>query len=113
MLFGDLLTISSDRCRQNTHPGELFKHIIPATDAIVEKVDPTFKKLGIVSGTRHLISSEGPAALLTGFGPSMLRLGFINMLRLLTDYFTAAVGYLVQGGAKFAGYEYWKQKFVI
>jgi solute carrier family 25 (mitochondrial phosphate transporter), member 3 len=22
------------------------------------------------------------------------------------------VGYLVQGGAKFAGYEYWKKKFV-
>lgn len=24
--------------------------------------------------------------------------------------FLAAVGYLVQGGAKFAGYEYWKKK---
>jgi len=57
------------------------------------QVDPTFKKLGIVSGTRQLISSEGPAALLTGFGPT-------------------AVGYLVQGGAKFAGYEYWKLQAV-
>ncbi|KAF7977708.1 hypothetical protein HWV62_2976 [Athelia sp. TMB] len=57
------------------------------------QVDPTFKKLGIVSGTRQVIANEGAAALLTGFGPT-------------------AVGYLVQGGAKFAGYEYWKKKSV-
>jgi len=54
------------------------------------QIDPTFKGLGILSGTRQVIASEGPAALLTGFGPT-------------------AVGYLVQGGAKFAGYEYWKK----
>jgi len=46
-----------------------------------------------VSGTRYLIANEGPSALLTGFGPT-------------------AVGYLAQGGAKFAGYEYWKKYFV-
>ncbi|KZP31499.1 mitochondrial carrier [Athelia psychrophila] len=57
------------------------------------QVDPAFKKLGIVSGTRHIIGTEGAAALLTGFGPT-------------------AVGYLIQGGAKFAGYEYWKKKSV-
>lgn len=57
------------------------------------QVDPAFKKLGIVSGTRHVIATEGASALLTGFGPT-------------------AVGYLVQGGAKFAGYEYWKKKSV-
>jgi solute carrier family 25 phosphate transporter 3 len=54
------------------------------------QIDPAYKKFGIITGTRHVIASEGPAALLTGFGPT-------------------AVGYLVQGGAKFAGYEYWKK----
>jgi solute carrier family 25 (mitochondrial phosphate transporter), member 3 len=57
------------------------------------QIDPSFKTHSFVSGTRHIIASEGPRALLTGFGPT-------------------AVGYLVQGGAKFAGYEYWKKKFV-
>ncbi|KAG5638726.1 hypothetical protein H0H81_010709 [Sphagnurus paluster] len=57
------------------------------------QVDPAFKGLGIASGTRQIVSKEGAHALLTGFGPT-------------------AVGYLAQGGAKFAGYEYWKKKFV-
>ncbi|KAF7346425.1 Phosphate transport protein mir1 [Mycena sanguinolenta] len=57
------------------------------------QIDPAFKGLGIFSGTRYVIAKEGPAALLTGFGPT-------------------AVGYLAQGGAKFAGYEYWKKTFV-
>jgi len=35
------------------------------------QIDPTYKKFGIISGTRHVIATEGPAALLTGFGPSM------------------------------------------
>jgi solute carrier family 25 phosphate transporter 3 len=56
------------------------------------QVDPAFKRLGFVSGTRRVIVSEGPSALLTGFGPT-------------------AVGYLAQGGAKFAGYELWKKTF--
>lgn len=42
--------------------------------------------------TRKIISSEGPGGLLTGFGPT-------------------AVGYLIQGGSKFAGFEYFKAKF--
>jgi len=42
---------------------------------------------------RYVVAEEGPRALLTGFGPT-------------------AVGYLVQGGAKFAGYEFWKKQFV-
>lgn len=46
-----------------------------------------------MSGTRQVIAKEGASALLTGFGPT-------------------AVGYFVQGGAKFAGYELWKKKFV-
>ncbi|GLB38387.1 putative mitochondrial carrier (TC 2.A.29) family protein [Lyophyllum shimeji] len=56
------------------------------------QVDPSFKGLGFVSGTRQLVAKEGSRALLTGFGPT-------------------AVGYLAQGGAKFAGYEFWKKKF--
>ncbi|KII86750.1 hypothetical protein PLICRDRAFT_113884 [Plicaturopsis crispa FD-325 SS-3] len=57
------------------------------------QIDPAFSKLGMVSGTRQVIAKEGASALLTGFGPT-------------------AVGYLVQGGAKFAGYEFWKKTFV-
>jgi len=57
------------------------------------QIDPSFKTHSFLSGTRHIIASEGPRGLLTGFGPT-------------------AVGYLAQGGAKFAGYEYWKKKFV-
>ncbi|KAF5382751.1 hypothetical protein D9615_002903 [Tricholomella constricta] len=67
---------------------------LPAIDVVKTRIqiDPTFKGLGFVSGTRQVISKEGARALLTGFGPT-------------------AFGYLVQGGAKFAGYEYWKKKF--
>ncbi|OJA09606.1 hypothetical protein AZE42_01409 [Rhizopogon vesiculosus] len=57
------------------------------------QIDPAYRKLNMLTGTRHVIATEGPKALLTGFGPT-------------------AVGYLVQGGAKFAGYEYWKKKSV-
>lgn len=57
------------------------------------QIDPAFKHAGFVSGTRQVIAKEGASALLTGFGPT-------------------AVGYFVQGGAKFAGYELWKKKFV-
>jgi solute carrier family 25 phosphate transporter 3 len=57
------------------------------------QIDPAYKNLGIISGTRYVIAKQGAQALLTGFGPT-------------------AVGYFVQGGAKFAGYEYWKAKSV-
>ncbi|KAJ8520716.1 hypothetical protein ONZ45_g2503 [Pleurotus djamor] len=57
------------------------------------QIDPAFKSVGFINGTRRIIASEGSSALLTGFGPT-------------------AVGYLVQGGAKFSGYEYWKKSFV-
>ncbi|KIJ17738.1 hypothetical protein PAXINDRAFT_175533 [Paxillus involutus ATCC 200175] len=57
------------------------------------QVDPAYKKMNLISGTRYIVANEGPKALLTGFGPT-------------------AVGYFVQGGAKFAGYEYWKKKSV-
>lgn len=57
------------------------------------QVDPALKSHSLLSGGRLIVANEGPRALLTGFGPT-------------------AVGYLVQGGAKFAGYEYWKKQFV-
>jgi solute carrier family 25 phosphate transporter 3 len=47
----------------------------------------------MVRAARTIVAGEGAAALLTGFGPT-------------------AVGYLVQGGGKFAGYEFFKKKFV-
>lgn len=46
----------------------------------------------MIKAARSIVSSEGASALLTGFGPT-------------------AVGYLVQGGAKFAGYEFFKRQF--
>ena len=57
------------------------------------QIDPALAHQSLISGGRYIVSKEGPAALLTGFGPT-------------------AFGYLVQGGAKFAGYEYWKKTFV-
>jgi solute carrier family 25 (mitochondrial phosphate transporter), member 3 len=57
------------------------------------QLDPTMKKLGMLGTGRDILAKEGPKGLLTGFGAT-------------------AVGYLVQGGAKFAGYEYWKKKGV-
>ncbi|KNZ77503.1 Mitochondrial phosphate carrier protein [Termitomyces sp. J132] len=49
------------------------------------QIDPAFRGLVFISGTRQVITKSADA-LLTDFGPT-------------------AVGYLVQGGAKFAGYE--------
>jgi len=47
----------------------------------------------MLTAGRELVAARGASVLLTGFGPT-------------------AVGYLVQGGAKFAGYEFWKKTFV-
>ncbi|QRV92594.1 mitochondrial carrier protein [Ceratobasidium sp. AG-Ba] len=57
------------------------------------QIDPALAKDNLLSGARKIVAAEGPKGLLTGFGPT-------------------AVGYLVQGGAKFAGYEFWKKKLV-
>ena len=51
------------------------------------------KGLNMIKAGRQIVAGEGAAALLTGFGPT-------------------AVGYLIQGGGKFAGYEFFKKKFV-
>ncbi|TDL23285.1 mitochondrial carrier [Rickenella mellea] len=57
------------------------------------QVDPNLARHSLLSGGRKIVAAEGPRGLLTGFGPT-------------------AVGYFVQGGAKFAGYEFWKKKFI-
>ena len=67
---------------------------LPAIDVVKTRIqiDPAYKRFNLLTGTRYVIANEGPRALLTGFGPT-------------------AVGYLVQGGGKFAGYEFWKKQF--
>ncbi|KAI1485894.1 mitochondrial phosphate carrier protein [Biscogniauxia mediterranea] len=57
------------------------------------QVDDAMKGLNMVRAARQIVAKEGASALLTGFGPT-------------------AVGYLVQGGSKFAGYEFFKKKFI-
>ncbi|PSR79536.1 mitochondrial carrier domain-containing protein [Coniella lustricola] len=57
------------------------------------QVDGAMKGLNMVQAGRTIVAKEGASALLTGFGPT-------------------AVGYLVQGGGKFAGYEYFKKRFI-
>ncbi|CCF54205.1 hypothetical protein NDA11_001443 [Ustilago hordei] len=57
------------------------------------QLEPKGSKETMLSMGRKIVASEGPAGLLTGFGPT-------------------AVGYLIQGGAKFAGYEFFKKKGV-
>jgi len=57
------------------------------------QIDPAQKGKSMLVAGRSIVAKEGASVLLTGFGPT-------------------AVGYLVQGGAKFAGYEFWKKKLV-
>ncbi|RCI13156.1 hypothetical protein L249_0641 [Ophiocordyceps polyrhachis-furcata BCC 54312] len=57
------------------------------------QVDGHLKGYGMMSAGRSIVAKEGASALLTGFGPT-------------------AAGYLVQGGAKFAGYEYFKKRYM-
>ena len=57
------------------------------------QVDPALKGVGMFTAARGIVAAEGAGALLTGFGPT-------------------AVGYFVQGGSKFAGYEYFKAQLI-
>lgn len=57
------------------------------------QVDDALKGYNMLKAGRTIVAKEGASALLTGFGPT-------------------AVGYFVQGGAKFAGYEYFKKKYI-
>ena len=76
-------------------PLVIYTNVYTAIDVVKTRiqVDPALARHNLLSGARKIVASEGPSALLTGFGPT-------------------AVGYLVQGGAKFSGYELWKKKFV-
>ncbi|OXG21515.1 solute carrier family 25 (mitochondrial phosphate transporter), member 3 [Cryptococcus neoformans Tu401-1] len=57
------------------------------------QIDPGLKGYSLIKGGRRIVATEGTKGLLTGFGPT-------------------AVGYLLQGGAKFAGYEASKKYLV-
>ncbi|KAI0246133.1 mitochondrial carrier domain-containing protein [Lactifluus subvellereus] len=57
------------------------------------QIDPALARHSLLSGGRLIVAKEGLSTLLTGFRPT-------------------AVGYFIQGGAKFAGYEFWKKTFV-
>ncbi|KIW02521.1 uncharacterized protein PV09_06319 [Verruconis gallopava] len=57
------------------------------------QVDSSLKGMNMLKAGRSIVAAEGAGALLTGFGPT-------------------AVGYLVQGGGKFMGYEFFKKKFI-
>jgi len=57
------------------------------------QVDPSLRGKGMFPAGRSIVAAEGASALLTGFGPT-------------------AVGYFVQGGLKFVGYEFWKTKII-
>ncbi|KAI0523895.1 mitochondrial phosphate carrier protein [Xylaria bambusicola] len=57
------------------------------------QVDDAMKGMNMVRAARQIVAKEGASALLTGFGPT-------------------AVGYLIQGGGKFAGYEFFKKKYI-
>ncbi|KAF9104357.1 mitochondrial phosphate carrier protein [Mortierella sp. GBA35] len=48
---------------------------------------------GMVSAFRQVVRSEGAGALMTGFGPTF-------------------IGYFLQGGFKFGGYEFWKKTII-
>ena len=76
-------------------PLAIYANVYTAIDVVKTRiqVDPALARHNLLGGARKIVASEGPSALLTGFGPT-------------------AVGYLVQGGAKFSGYELWKKKFV-
>jgi solute carrier family 25 (mitochondrial phosphate transporter), member 3 len=76
-------------------PSNLLRKALLAIDVVKTRIqiDPALSRHSLLSAGRKIVASEGPSGLLTGFGPT-------------------AVGYLVQGGAKFAGYEYWKKTFV-
>jgi len=57
------------------------------------QIDPALARNSMFAAGSKIVAAEGLGGLMTGFGPT-------------------AVGYFVQGGAKFAGYEFWKKQFV-
>ncbi|WFD18386.1 hypothetical protein MCAP1_000588 [Malassezia caprae] len=57
------------------------------------QLEPAGSKATMVSMARNIVARDGPGGLLAGFGPT-------------------AVGYLIQGGAKFCGYEFFKKQSI-
>jgi len=57
------------------------------------QLSPEVYNKGMIAGFRQVVQSEGPGALLTGFGPT-------------------AAGYFLQGAFKFGGYEFWKKRSI-
>ncbi|PWN22143.1 mitochondrial carrier [Microstroma glucosiphilum] len=76
-------------CATITHGGMTPIDVIKTRIQLEPKGSPNST---MATMARNIIATEGASGLLTGFGPT-------------------AVGYLIQGGAKFAGFEYFKAKF--
>ncbi|KAF9173616.1 mitochondrial phosphate carrier protein [Mortierella sp. AD011] len=57
------------------------------------QLEPTIYNKGMVGTFRQIVKAEGSGALWTGFGPTFL-------------------GYFLQGGFKFGGYEFWKKTLI-
>ncbi|KAF9103832.1 mitochondrial phosphate carrier protein [Mortierella sp. AM989] len=57
------------------------------------QLEPTIYNKGMSGTFRQIVKAEGPRALWTGFGPTFL-------------------GYFLQGGFKFGGYEFWKKTLI-
>lgn len=57
------------------------------------QLDPATYNRGLIGTLRQVVAKEGAQALLTGFGPTV-------------------VGYFLQGGLRFGGYEYFKRQSV-
>ncbi|KAG0252645.1 mitochondrial phosphate carrier protein, partial [Mortierella polycephala] len=57
------------------------------------QLEPQVYNKGMTGAFRQIVRNEGAAALMTGFGPT-------------------CAGYFVQGGIKFAGYEFWKKTMI-
>ncbi|CAO1614089.1 unnamed protein product [Sympodiomycopsis kandeliae] len=80
---------SGGLCATATHGAMVPLDVLKTRIQLESKGSP-LNSMG--SMAKHVIKTEGPAGLMTGFGAT-------------------SVGYLVQGGAKFAGFEFFKAKF--
>ncbi|KAF9438106.1 mitochondrial phosphate carrier protein [Entomortierella beljakovae] len=57
------------------------------------QLEPTVYRKGLVGTMKQIVKAEGSGALWTGVGPTVL-------------------GYILQGGFKFGGYEFWKKTLI-
>ncbi|KAF9350530.1 mitochondrial phosphate carrier protein [Mortierella sp. AD094] len=73
-----------------------FTHVIFTPVDVVKtriQLDPYTYNKGMAISFRQVVRSEGAGALMTGVGPTL-------------------IGYFVQGGLKFGGYEFWKKTLI-